>query len=109
MGHSNATRRLGAIILSRAESKFCTPNGGTCTSKTIGLLVRRHIVAGEFHYIGFCALNSGNPQTHSPIRLKPSSIRLARAGKIMPPSNGTDMKKGHVVLDSPACASDSEL
>ena len=39
-------------ILSRAESKFCTLNGGTCTSKTIGLLVRRHIVAGEFHYIG---------------------------------------------------------
>jgi hypothetical protein len=39
-------------ILSRAESKFCTPNGGTCTSKTIGLLARRHIVAGEFHYIG---------------------------------------------------------
>jgi hypothetical protein len=39
-------------ILSRAESKFCTPNGGTCTSKTTGLLVRRHIVAGEFHYIG---------------------------------------------------------
>jgi len=39
-------------ILSRAESKFCTPNGSTCTSKTIGLLVRRHIVAGEYHYIG---------------------------------------------------------
>jgi hypothetical protein len=39
-------------ILSRAESKFCTPNGGTCTSKTIGMLVRRHIVAGEFHFIG---------------------------------------------------------
>jgi hypothetical protein len=39
-------------ILSRAESKFCTPNGGTCTSKTTGLLVRRHIVAGEFHDIG---------------------------------------------------------
>jgi hypothetical protein len=39
-------------ILSRVESKFCTPNGGTCTSKTTGLLVRRHIVAGEFHYIG---------------------------------------------------------
>lgn len=39
-------------LLSRAESKFCTPNGGTCTSKTIGFLVRRHIVAGEFHYIG---------------------------------------------------------
>ncbi len=39
-------------ILSRAESKFCTPNGSTCTGKTIGLLVRRHIVAGEFHYIG---------------------------------------------------------
>jgi len=38
--------------LSRAESKFCAPNGSTCTSKTIGLLVRRHIVAGEFHYIG---------------------------------------------------------
>jgi hypothetical protein len=41
-----------AHILSRAESKFCTPNGCVCTSKTIGLLVRRHIVAGEFHYIG---------------------------------------------------------
>ena len=39
-------------LLSRAEAKFCTPNGGTCTSKTIGLLVRRHIVAGEFHFIG---------------------------------------------------------
>jgi len=39
-------------LLSRAESKFCTPNGGTCTSKTIGLLVRRHFVAGEFHYVG---------------------------------------------------------
>ena len=26
-------------ILSRSESKFCTPNGSTCTSKTIGLLV----------------------------------------------------------------------
>jgi hypothetical protein len=41
-----------AHILSRTESKFCTPNGGSCTSKTVGLLVRRHIVAGEFHYIG---------------------------------------------------------
>ena len=39
-------------ILSRAESKFCTPNGGTCTSRTLGLLVRRHIMAGEFHFIG---------------------------------------------------------
>jgi len=39
-------------LFCRAESKFCTPNGSTCTSKTIGLLVRRHIVAGEFHYIG---------------------------------------------------------
>ena len=39
-------------ILMRAESKFCSPNGATCTSKTIGLLLRRHIVAGEFHYIG---------------------------------------------------------
>jgi len=39
-------------ILSRAESKFCTPSGGVCTSKTIGLLARRHIVAGEFHFIG---------------------------------------------------------
>jgi hypothetical protein len=39
-------------ILSRAESKFCTPNGSTCTGKTIGLLVRRHIYSGEFHYIG---------------------------------------------------------
>ena len=38
-------------ILSRAESKFCTSNGSTFTSKTIGLLVRRHIVAGEFHFI----------------------------------------------------------
>lgn len=39
-------------LLSRAESKFWTPNGGTCTSKTVGLLVRRHVVAGEFHFIG---------------------------------------------------------
>ena len=39
-------------ILSRVESKFCTPNGSTCTSKTIGLLARRHIVAGDFHFIG---------------------------------------------------------
>jgi hypothetical protein len=38
-------------ILSRAESKFCAPNGDTCTSRTVGLLVRRHIVAGEFHFI----------------------------------------------------------
>jgi hypothetical protein len=39
-------------ILSRAESKFCAPNGRVCTSETIGLLARRHIVAGEFHFIG---------------------------------------------------------
>jgi hypothetical protein len=39
-------------ILSRAESKFCTPNGSTCTGKSSGLLVRRHIRSGEFHYIG---------------------------------------------------------
>ena len=39
-------------ILSRAESKFCAPNGGVCASNTAGLLVRRHIVAGEFHFIG---------------------------------------------------------
>ena len=39
-------------ILSRAESKFCTPNGGVCTPRTVGLLVRRHIIAGEFHFIG---------------------------------------------------------
>jgi hypothetical protein len=39
-------------ILSRTESKFCDPNGGTCTPRTVGLLTRRHIVAGEFHYIG---------------------------------------------------------
>jgi hypothetical protein len=40
-------------ILSRAESKFCAPNGGgVCTSRTVGLLSRRHIVAGEFHFIG---------------------------------------------------------
>ena len=39
-------------ILSRAESKFCDPSGGVCTSRTVGLLARRHIVAGEFHFIG---------------------------------------------------------
>ena len=39
-------------VLSRAESKFCDPNGGVCTPRTIGLLTRRHIVAGEFHFIG---------------------------------------------------------
>ena len=33
-------------------NKFCTPNGSPCTSKTIGLLVRRHIVAGESHDMG---------------------------------------------------------
>ena len=38
--------------LSRVESKFCTPNGGICTNKTVGLLSRRHIDAGEFHFIG---------------------------------------------------------
>ena len=41
-----------ARILGRPESRFCTPNGSVCTSATIGLLERRHIVAGEFHYIG---------------------------------------------------------
>src|SRR5262252_5776216 len=39
-------------ILSRTESKFCAPNGGVCTPRTVGLLARRHIVAGEFHFIG---------------------------------------------------------
>jgi hypothetical protein len=39
-------------IRSRAESKFYTPNGGVCTSKTVGLLARWHIVAGDFHCIG---------------------------------------------------------
>jgi hypothetical protein len=38
-------------ILSRTESKFCAPNGAICTSKTFGLLARRHIVAGEFHFV----------------------------------------------------------
>ena len=39
-------------ILSRAESKFCDQNGGVCTPRTVGLLARRHIVAGKFHFIG---------------------------------------------------------
>jgi hypothetical protein len=39
-------------IMSRVESKFCTPNGSRSTSRTIGLLARRHVAAGEFHYIG---------------------------------------------------------
>ena len=39
-------------ILSRAETKFCAPNGGVCTSRTVGRLARRHVVAGEFRYIG---------------------------------------------------------
>jgi hypothetical protein len=39
-------------LLSRVESKFRTPNGTPCTTRTVGLLVRRHIVAGEFHYVG---------------------------------------------------------
>src|SRR5207245_10667822 len=38
--------------LSRSESKVCAPNAGTCTMKRVVLLVRGHIVAGEFHYIG---------------------------------------------------------
>lgn len=48
LGAGNAAIRA----LSRAEPKFCTPNGSICTSGTIGLLVRRHITAGEFHYVG---------------------------------------------------------
>ena len=50
-------------IMSRAESKFCDPNGGVCTSRTVGLLARRYIVAGEFHYIGKEAFTrwSGGP------------------------------------------------
>jgi hypothetical protein len=52
-------------ILSRTESKFRTPNGGPCTSKTIGLLVRRHIVAGEFHYIGKEASTRRTAETRS--------------------------------------------
>jgi len=39
-------------ILCRTESKFCAHNGGACTGKTLGLLARRYIVAGEFHFIG---------------------------------------------------------
>jgi hypothetical protein len=39
-------------LLSRVESKFCAPNGTPRTSRTVDLLVRRHIVAGEFHYVG---------------------------------------------------------
>ena len=39
-------------ILSRAESNFPDPSCGVSTSKTLGLQTRRHIVAGEFHYIG---------------------------------------------------------
>jgi hypothetical protein len=39
-------------ILSRAESKFCAPNGGVCTGKTVGLLLRRHVIAGELHFLG---------------------------------------------------------
>jgi hypothetical protein len=39
-------------LLASTDNKFCTPSGSRCNSKTMGLLVRRHIVAGEFHYIG---------------------------------------------------------
>jgi len=39
-------------LLARTDNKFCTPNGSRCNSKTMGLLMRRHIVAGGFHYIG---------------------------------------------------------
>src|SRR5215469_10218105 len=50
-------------ILSRAESKFCASNGHVCTSRTVGLLVRRQIVAGEFHFIGkeACTRWAGGP------------------------------------------------
>jgi hypothetical protein len=48
---SNNGRRIGRT-LDRPESRFCTLNGSVCTSATIGLLERRHIIAGEFHYIG---------------------------------------------------------
>jgi hypothetical protein len=39
-------------LLARTDNKFCTPNGSRCNGNTIGLLVRRHITAGEFHYVG---------------------------------------------------------
>jgi hypothetical protein len=63
-------------ILSRAESKFCSPNGGVCTSRTVGLLARRHIVAGDFHYIGKEASTrwAGGPDLS----------RLAEAGDLDP-------------------------
>jgi len=63
-------------ILSRAESKFCTPNGGRCTSQTIGLLVRRHIVAGEFHCIG----REASPRWRS----GPDLSMMAEAGALDP-------------------------
>src|SRR5215470_14876927 len=39
-------------FLGRKASFARLTNGSPCTSKTIGLLVRRHIVSGEFHFIG---------------------------------------------------------
>jgi len=76
-------------LLSRAESKFCTPNGSTCTSKTIGLLVRRHIVAGKFHYIGKEASTrwAGGPDLSM----------LAEAGAVLDPADETSREYERVV------------
>ena len=75
-------------ILSRAESKFCTPNGGICTSKTIGLLVRRHIVAGEFHYIG--------KEASTRWASGPDLSMMAEAG-VLDPTHETFREYGRVV------------
>jgi len=57
------------LLLCRSESKFCTPNGGVCTPKTVGLLTRRYIVAGEFHYIGKEASTRWSDGRSRPTRL----------------------------------------
>jgi len=63
-------------ILSRAESKFCAPTGGVCTPKTVCLLGRRHITAGDFHYIG--------KEASTRWAIGPDTSMLADAGALDP-------------------------
>ena len=49
---SKRLKTRSVIFWPELNASFCRPNGSTCTSQTIGLLSRRHIIAGEFHHIG---------------------------------------------------------
>jgi len=54
-------------VLSRSESKFCTPNGTTCMSKTIGLLV----IAGTLSPVNFVTSEKRHPRTRQTVLICP--------------------------------------